>query len=83
LQEDVDQIQEMFSRCPLKATRRASLQLSILQMTVLRVVHNRLYLHSYKVQIVQALKLDDKPRRFQFAKDILSNIEADENYLRR
>jgi hypothetical protein len=31
---------------------------------------------------VQALKPDNKPRRFQFAKDILSNVEADENYLR-
>jgi hypothetical protein len=35
------------------------------------------------VQIVQALKSDDKPRRFQSAKDILSKVEADENYLRR
>jgi hypothetical protein len=35
------------------------------------------------VQIVQALKPDDKPRRFQIAKDISSNVEADENYFRR
>jgi hypothetical protein len=35
------------------------------------------------VQIVQALKPDNKPRCFQFAKDILSNVEADENYLPR
>jgi hypothetical protein len=27
------------------------------------------------VQIVQGLKPDDKPRRFQFAKDILSNVD--------
>jgi hypothetical protein len=32
------------------------------------------------VQIVQAFKPDDKPCRFQFAKDILSNVVADENY---
>jgi hypothetical protein len=32
---------------------------------------------------MQALKLDDKPCRFQFAKDILSNVEADENYPRK
>jgi hypothetical protein len=30
------------------------------------------------MQIVQALKADDKPRRFQFSEDILSNVEADE-----
>jgi hypothetical protein len=37
----------------------------------------------YNVQIVQALQPEDKPHRFQFAKDILSNVEADEIYLRR
>jgi hypothetical protein len=35
------------------------------------------------VQIVQVLKQDYKPHRFEIAKDILSNVEADENYLRR
>jgi hypothetical protein len=35
------------------------------------------------MQIVQALKPGDKPRRFQFAKDVLLKVEADENYLRR
>jgi hypothetical protein len=35
------------------------------------------------VQILQALKPNDKPRRFQFAKDILTNVEADQNYLWR
>jgi hypothetical protein len=30
---------------------------------------------------VQALKPDEKPHHFQFAKDILSNIKANENYL--
>jgi hypothetical protein len=35
------------------------------------------------VQIVQVLKPDDKPRRFQFAKDTLSDVEDDDNYLRK
>jgi hypothetical protein len=51
--------------------------------TFWRSVHNHLHPHAYKVQIVQALKPGDKPHHLQFAKDILSNIEADENYLRR
>jgi hypothetical protein len=38
------------------------------------VVHNRLHLSAYKVQIVQALKPDDKPRRFQFAKVLILKI---------
>jgi hypothetical protein len=70
-QENVERIQEAFSGSPQKSTRRASLQLSIPQTTVWRVVHNCLHLHVYKLQIVQALKPDDKTCRFQFAKDIL------------
>jgi hypothetical protein len=48
----------------------ASLQLGIPQKTIRRNVHSRLHLHAYKVQIMHALKPDDKPRRFQIAKDI-------------
>jgi hypothetical protein len=55
-QEGDDRIQEAFTRNPQKSTRRASLQLYIPQMTVWRVAHNRLHLHAYKLQIVQALK---------------------------
>jgi hypothetical protein len=51
--------------------------------TVSRAVHDRLNLHGYKVQIVETSKPDDKPRRFQFDKDNVSNVETDENYLRR
>jgi hypothetical protein len=47
LQEDVDRIQEAFSRSPQKPTRRASLQLGIPQTTVWSVVHNRLHPHAY------------------------------------
>jgi hypothetical protein len=49
-------------------------------MTVWGIVYNHFHLHACKVQIVQALKPHGKPHRFQFAEDILSNAEADENY---
>lgn len=82
-QENVDRIWEAFIRSPQKSTRRASLQLNIPHMTIWRVLRNRLHLHAYKLQIVQALKPNDKPKRFQFAQNILSSVEVDENYLRR
>jgi transposase len=46
-QEDVDRIQEAFSRSPQKSTRRASVQLGRPQTTVWRVIHSRLHLHAY------------------------------------
>jgi hypothetical protein len=41
-QEDVNRIQEAFSRSPQKSTRRASLQLGIPQTSVCWIVQNRL-----------------------------------------
>jgi hypothetical protein len=81
--EDVDRIQEAFYRRPQNPIKWASLQLGIPRMTIWRNVHNCLHLHAYKVLIMQALKPDDKPRRFQIAKDILLNLEDDENCFRR
>jgi hypothetical protein len=46
-------------------------------------MHNRLHHHAYKVSHCAGFKAGYKPRRFQFAKDILSNAEADDNYPRR
>jgi hypothetical protein len=59
---------------PTKSTRLASLHSGIPQTTVRSFVHNCLLLHPYKVQTVQALKPDDKPRCFQLVKDILAKF---------
>ncbi|GBM24568.1 hypothetical protein AVEN_217141-1 [Araneus ventricosus] len=67
-QENVDRIQETFTRSPRKSTRQAAVQLHMPHTTIWNVLHNRLHLNAYKVQIVQALHPNDKPRRFEFAK---------------
>jgi hypothetical protein len=58
-QEDVDRIQEAFSRSS-QSTRLASLQLGIPKTIVWRVVHNSLHLNTYRVQTVQAFKPGNK-----------------------
>ncbi|GBM05117.1 hypothetical protein AVEN_124310-1 [Araneus ventricosus] len=80
-QENVDHIQETFTRSPRKSTRQAAVQLHMPHTTIWNVLHNRLHLNAYKVQIVQALHPNDKPRRFEFAEQILTRLEDDENYL--
>ncbi|GBO45561.1 hypothetical protein AVEN_270657-1 [Araneus ventricosus] len=82
-QENVDRIQETFTRSPRKSTKQAAVQLHMPHTTIWNVLHNRLHLNAYKVQIVQALHPNDKPRRFEFAEQILTRIEDDENYLRK
>jgi hypothetical protein len=76
LLEGVDGIQEALSGSPQKSTRSTSLQLDIPQTTGVLFITS---ITAYKVQIVQALKPDDEPCRFQSAKYILSNDEVDAN----
>ena len=70
-----------FHRSPRKSIRVASNELAIPRSTVHKVLHKRLRLHAYKLQIVQALKPDDRPRRAAFAEEILQRIDDDNGYL--
>ncbi|GBM54327.1 hypothetical protein AVEN_263039-1 [Araneus ventricosus] len=47
-QENVDRIQETFTRSPRKSTRQAAVQLHMPHTTIWNVPHNRLHLNAYK-----------------------------------
>ena len=70
-EETIDAVRVAFHRNPRKSIRVALNELAIPQSTVHQVLHKRLWLHAYKLQIVQALKPDDHPRRAAFAEEIL------------
>jgi hypothetical protein len=57
--ETVEHIMEAFQRSLTKSIFRASLELNIPRSTVHKVLHKRLRLHAYKVQIVQTLEPND------------------------
>ena len=80
-EETVDAVRVAFHHSPRKPIRIASNELAIPRRTVHKVSHKRLRLHAYKLQIVQALKPDDRPRRATFAEEILQRIEDDNDYL--
>ena len=73
-EETVDAVRVAFHRSPRKSIRVASNELAIPRSTVHKVLHKRLRLHAYKLQIVQALKPDDRPRRAAFAKKFFSAL---------
>lgn len=79
----VDRVRQSFQRSPSKSTRQASRELQIPQASVVKILHKRLRLHAYKVQIVQALQPNDLPRRAEFATEILNRIDGDNDYLNR
>jgi hypothetical protein len=72
---------EAFQRNPTKSIRRASLELNIPRSTVHKVLHKRLRLYAYKVQIVQALEPNDRPQGQQFAIEMLGRVDQNPNYL--
>ena len=76
-EETVDAVRVAFHRSSRKSIRVASNELAIPRSTVHKVFHKRLRLHAYKLQIVQALKPDDRPRRAAFAEEILQRIDDD------
>ena len=66
-EEKVNRIRETFQRSPRKSIRAASLQLQIPRSTVHDVLHKRLRLRAYKIQMVHAIKPNDKVARMNFA----------------
>ena len=79
--ETVDALRVAFHRCPRKSIRVASNEVSNPRSTIHKVLHKRLRLHAYKLQIVQALKQDDYPRRTAFTEEVLQRIDDDNDYL--
>lgn len=79
----VDRIQQAFQRSPCKSVRRASRELAIPKSTIHDVLHKRLRLHAYKIQLVQKLKPNDLPARYDFASDMLLKIDIENGYLQK
>jgi hypothetical protein len=65
-------IQEAFQRSPRKSIRRASRELRIPRSTVHDVVHKRLRLRAYKIQLV----------RHTFALEMLSRSDDDDAFMK-
>ena len=49
----------------------------------MKILHKRLHFHAYRVQILQALKPEDKPRPAEFATLTLERIDADIDYFNK
>lgn len=81
--ENVNRIREAFQRSPRKSVRAASLQLQIPRSTVHDVLHKRLRLRAYKIQMLHALKANDKVARSDFASEMLQRVDASPDYLQQ
>ncbi|GBN21663.1 hypothetical protein AVEN_87055-1, partial [Araneus ventricosus] len=73
----VELVRQSLQWSPTKSTRQASHELQIPQTSLVRILHKRLRLQAYKVQIVQDLQPNDCPRRAEFAIEILNRIDVE------
>jgi len=83
ISEDVEHIRQSCIRSPKKSIARRSVTLGIPKITVQNVLHKRLRLHAYKIQLKQLIKPDDRPKRVEFATFMLNAIDEEETFLRR
>jgi transposase len=79
----VEMVREAFQRSPSKSPHCASRELHLPRLTVQKILHRRLELHTQKIQIVQALEPDDGCCRKEFAMDMLDHIDNDNDFLDR
>jgi hypothetical protein len=82
-EENVSHNRKAFQRSPCKSILAASLQLPISHSAVHNVLHKRLCLRAYKIQMICALKPSDQITCTNFAVDMLERIDATPDFLRQ
>lgn len=81
--ESVDAIRDTYLRSPKKSVRACARELQLKKTTVHKVLKKRLRFTGYRLQLLHAIKETDKPKRFEFASDMLNEIENDQQFLKR
>ena len=76
--ENIESVRQSFSRFPMKPIRTAARELELPPTTVHKVLQKRLRLHAYKMKMLQRLQPNDKPKRKEFADNMLQKNSEDE-----
>ncbi|KAJ4446658.1 hypothetical protein ANN_13355 [Periplaneta americana] len=77
----VANVQAAYERSPRKSLIGSSRELQVPKSTLQRIVHKHLKLYAYKVQLMQRLEPDDKPKRVEFANTMLDRHGADPDFM--
>ena len=81
--ENFKRVRQAFSRSSIKSIGTAARELELPPTTVHKVLHKKLRLYDYKVQMLQRLQPNGKPKRKEFADNMLQRISEDEKFLKR
>ena len=81
IEATIETDREAFERSSSKTIHRANARLHIPRSTVRKIVHKRLKLEAYKIELAQKLQPNDKPKWNEFASEMLSCIDEDYDFL--
>jgi hypothetical protein len=79
----VERLQESFTRSPTQSTRWASRDLGVPGTIIHKVLHKRLRLNVYKVQLVQQLKPGDSIKCRCFAEEMLDRTDHYADFIKK
>jgi hypothetical protein len=81
--ESVENIRNSFIRSPKKSVRKCARELGLPKTTAHRVLKKLLGCTGYKFQLLHAIRPGDNRKRYDFALDILNEIDNYEQFLYR
>ena len=67
LARNIESVRQAFSRSLMKSIRTAAIEFELPLTTVHKILQKRLRLYAYKVQMLQRLQPNVKPKRKEFA----------------
>ncbi|CAH1114272.1 unnamed protein product [Psylliodes chrysocephalus] len=79
--ENIERVRAAVRRTPRRSIRKHAVALTLSKSTVHTILQKDLKFHPYKIQIVQALKVEDYPIRVAFAQHMLQNFNNFDNIL--
>ena len=83
ISQEIESMRVAYTRSPRKSICGDFTQLQIPRSTIHKVLHRNLRLYAYKVQLLQALRPEDMPRRKEFAVTMLDRLDSDPGFLKR
>jgi hypothetical protein len=71
----VDHAETFFQRSPQKSSHWVNHESQLPQTAISKILHRHLLMKPYKIQLIQALKLEDVAIRYEFCYEFLGRIE--------
>ena len=81
--ESVESIWNRYLRSPKKSVHTCTQELGLKKPAIHKVLKKRLRFIGYRLQLLHAIHTTDRPKQFDFATQMLDEIDIDEQFLKK